>query len=101
MHPRRTRDIVTQMQSGGSSVMRERETIPEPAATIRLRNPRRDQGIIRGVDAGVRSGSRVIAVTDGVRVSLPPAAGRELVERCEARGWTAAESERATASADD
>lgn len=67
----------------------ERETDGfQPAATIRLREPRSEQGVIRGVRADGIHDCRIIAPQGEIRVSLPPMASRGLVERCEVRGWT-------------
>lgn len=64
---------------------------PEPAATIRLRKPHEQGGIIKKVDAGVASGVKIVKGSQPVRVSFPMTTKTETVQRAAARGWTESE----------
>ena len=65
--------------------------LPEPSATIRLRKPNEQGGIIKKVDAGVAGGVKIVSGSEPVRVSFPMSTKSETVQRAAARGWTGSE----------
>lgn len=99
VNPKRTRAIAAQMTETAAACEPAQGT-PHPSATIRLRKPDESRGVIRGVDAGVAGGVKIIAGDEPVRVSWPMTARAEVVERAIARGWTESEDgEKALADA--
>jgi hypothetical protein len=91
VNPARTRAIVQQRADTGAAACAPADAVPQPSATIRLRNPGQKGGINRRVDAGVAGGVKVIAGEEPVRISWPMGAKAEAVERSIARGWTESE----------
>lgn len=90
VNPARTRAILRQADPAGEPQAAS-PALPDPSATIRLRNPDQKSGVHRRVDAGVAGGVKVIAGDEPVRVSWPMGARADVVERAIARGWTESE----------
>lgn len=92
VNPSRLRSMKPECQSQcGADAAKPKGGMPEPSATIRLRKPNEQGGIIKKVEAGVAGGANIVSGDEPIRVSLPMTTKSEIVHRVAARGWTESE----------